>query len=147
MTNSSTEKHSSSASILVRAPRADVWRALTDPAAVKQYFFDTDLVTDWEPGSPLLFRGEYDGKVYEDRGTVRAFDPERSLSFDYWSSMSGLEDRPDTRQLIVYELAERDGAIEVTVRQSNVDTAERAQHSAENWKVVLEAMRKFVERP
>lgn len=140
-----TDKHSSSASIVVRAPRAAVWRALTDPAIVKRYFFGTDLVTDWKVGSPLFFRGEYDGKTYEDRGTVRAFDPERSLSYDYWSSMSGHEDEPELRHRITYELAERDGGTEVVIRQSNVDTAERAAHSAENWKTVLAAMKTLVE--
>ena len=29
----------------IAAPRAAVWKALTDPATVKRYFFDTDLVT------------------------------------------------------------------------------------------------------
>lgn len=145
MTNP-TARHSSSASIVVRAPRAAVWRALTEPAIVKQYFFGTDLVTDWKVGSPLFFRGEYDGKPYEDRGTVLAFEPERSLSYDYWSSMSGHEDKAELRHRIAYELAERDGGTEVVIRQSNVDTAERAAHSAENWKTVLAAMKEQVER-
>ncbi len=139
------ETHEASTSISVRAPLSAVWNALTDPAIVKRYFFDTDLVTDWKVGAPLFFRGAYEGKVYEDRGTVLAFEPMRRLSFDYWSSMSGLEDRPELRQVIAYELFEKDGAVEIGITQSNVDTAERAQHSVDNWKGVLQAMKKLLE--
>jgi uncharacterized protein YndB with AHSA1/START domain len=137
--------YSSSVSMAIRASRDAVWRALTDPALIKQYFFGTDLVTDWKVGSPLFFRGEWQGTRYEDRGTVLAFEPPRSLSFDYWSSMSGVEDTPERRQIIRYDIDDVAEGVRVTVHQSNVDTQERADHSAENWRGVLDGMRKLVE--
>lgn len=137
--------YSSSASVLIRASREAVWRAITDPALVKRYFFGTNLVTDWKVGSPLLFHGEWEGKSYEDRGTVRSFDPPNGLSYDYWSSFSGLPDEPDRRQLIRYELSDEAGAVRVAVTQSNIDTQERADHSTENWKTLLGGMKKLVE--
>jgi uncharacterized protein YndB with AHSA1/START domain len=33
-----------------------VWRALTEPELVKEYFFGTTLVTDWAVGSPIVYR-------------------------------------------------------------------------------------------
>jgi uncharacterized protein YndB with AHSA1/START domain len=136
---------SSSAHVLIHASKEQIWRAITDPALVKQYFFGTNLVTDWKVGSPLFFRGEHDGKTYEDRGTVRSFEPRESLSFDYWSSFSGLPDQPELRQLVRYDLEDAPGAVRVVIRQSNVDTQERADHSAKNWQAVLEGLRKLVE--
>ena len=136
---------SSNASVVVRAPLPRVWEALTKPDIVKQYFFGTDLVTDWAVGSQLFFRGEWQGKSYEDRGTVLSFAPMSNLSFNYWSSFSGSEDRPELRQIIRYDLAPTNDGIQVTVTQSNVDTEERASHSASNWKGVLEGMKKLLE--
>jgi uncharacterized protein YndB with AHSA1/START domain len=137
--------HSTSSSIVVRAPRAKVWEALIQPEIVRNYFFGTNLVTDWKVGSPLFFRGEWDGKSYEDRGTVLSFLPQESLSFDYWSSFSGHEDRPELRHVVRYELTETPEGVRVSVEQSNVDTKERAEHSRENWTKVLEGMKKVVE--
>ena len=137
--------YSASASVVVRAPLASVWQAVTDPAVVKRYFFGTNLVTDWKVGSPLWFRGEWEGKQYEDRGTVLSFDPPRSLSFNYWSAFSGDEDRPERRNVIRYDLEETDAGVRVNVSQSNVLTQERADHSVENWKQVLDAMKKLLE--
>ncbi len=137
---------SSTASVVVAASRQSVWDALTKPELVKQYFFGTNLVTDWTVGSPLFFRGEYDGKVYEDKGMVLSFEPMNALSFNYWSAFSGLEDTPALRQIIRYVVGETAQGIVVTIEQSNVDTQERADHSAKNWLSVLEGLKKLVEQ-
>jgi uncharacterized protein YndB with AHSA1/START domain len=136
---------SASTDVVIRAPRAKIWKALTEPSLVKRYFFNTDLVTDWKVGSPLYFRGTYEGKTYEDRGTVLSFEPGQSLSFNYWSSMSGEEDVPERRNVIRYSLDDVKGGVQVTIHQSNVATQERADHSVENWQGVLKGLKKLVE--
>jgi uncharacterized protein YndB with AHSA1/START domain len=138
--------YSNNASVVVNASREKIWEALTKPELVKRYFFGTNLVTDWTVGSALFFRGDWNGKAYEDKGTVLSFDPPKSLSFDYWSAFSGHEDRPDLRQIVRYDLEETDGGIRVSVDQSNVDTQEHADHGAKNWQGVLEALKKLVEQ-
>jgi uncharacterized protein YndB with AHSA1/START domain len=136
---------SSTASLDIRAPLSSVWDALTKPEIVKQYFFGTNLVTDWKVGSPLFFRGEWQGKAYEDRGTVLSFTPMASLSYNYWSSFSGLEDNPALRQIIRFDLEAFGDSVRITVHQSNVDTQARADHSAANWRSVLEALKQLLE--
>jgi uncharacterized protein YndB with AHSA1/START domain len=137
---------SSTTVVKVRAPLQKVWAALTEPEQVAKWFFGTRLDTSWRVGSPLFFRGEWEGKPYEDRGTVKSFDPPRALSYDYWSSWSGTEDVPEKRQLVTFELREAPGGVEVTVTQSNVDTQERAEHSASNWESVLGGLKRLLER-
>ena len=137
--------YTASVSISVRAPVDKVWDALTKPELVKKYFFGTNLDTDWRVGAPVFFRGEWQGKSYEDRGTVLSFEPMKSLSYNYCSAFSGLPDEPSRRQIIRFDLAVADGAVSLTVVQSNVDSQQRADHSAENWKGVLEALKKLVE--
>lgn len=137
--------YSSSASILIRAPRDSVWEAVTQPALMQKYFFGTRLTPDWKVGSPITFSGAWEGKPYEDRGTVLTFDPPRELSFNYWSSFSGLEDKPELRLVVRYVLAETDGSVQVTIHPSNTDTRARANHSAKNWQIVLEGLKSLVE--
>jgi uncharacterized protein YndB with AHSA1/START domain len=136
---------SSTASLDIRAPLSSVWDAITKPEIVKQYFFGTNLVTDWTVGSPLFFRGEWGGKAYEDRGTVLSFQPTKSLSYNYWSGFGGLEDTPESRQIIRFDLDTVDDGVRITIRQSNVDTQARADHSATNWRSVLEALKHLLE--
>jgi len=132
-------------SVTIRAPIEEVWSALTTPELIKRWFFGVDTETDWQVGSPLVHRGEWQGKPYEDKGTVLSFEQVRSLSFDYWSSFSGLPDRPELRQIVRYDLADSAEGVRVSIQQSNVDTQERADHSAENWRGVLAGMKKLLE--
>ena len=62
-------------STTIEAPIEDVWKALTTPDQIKRWFFGVDTETDWKVGSPLIHRGEYQGKPYEDKGEIIRFDP------------------------------------------------------------------------
>ena len=41
-----------------------------NPEAIKQYMFGTNVVTDWREGSPITWKGEWQGKSYEDKGVM-----------------------------------------------------------------------------
>ncbi|HLK23406.1 MAG TPA: SRPBCC domain-containing protein, partial [Caulobacteraceae bacterium] len=50
----------------INAPAEAVWRALTTPAKLKTFFMGSDVESDWRVGHAIRFRGEYEGKAYED---------------------------------------------------------------------------------
>src|SRR4026207_1458741 len=74
-----------SASVTIDAPIDEVWNALTTPELIKRWFFGVDTETDWQVGSPLVHRGEWQGKPYEDKGTILAFDRPTTLAHTHWS--------------------------------------------------------------
>jgi uncharacterized protein YndB with AHSA1/START domain len=125
------------------APR--VWQALTDPDLIRQYFFGTEAITDWEEGSALIFRGEWEGKSYEDKGTVLITEPNKVLRYNYWSSMSGIEDKPENYQVITFEIFEEDGVTTLTVTQENIPHEEMKTHSEQNWRMVMNDLKKLLE--
>ncbi|WP_166118118.1 SRPBCC domain-containing protein [Acetobacter farinalis] len=137
--------HEKSATLLIKAPRAAVWEALTSPPIIERYFFGTVLKTDWRVASPMLFSGTYQGRTYEDHGTVLTFAPPTSLSYSYWSSFSETEDRPDTRLIVGYFLEDDGESTHLTVTTSNCATEEQAQHSVETWQVVLNGLKALLE--
>ena len=55
-------------SVTIEAPLVRVWEALTTPELIKRWFFGVDTTTDWNVGSPIVHRGEYQGRPYEARG-------------------------------------------------------------------------------
>ena len=71
--------HVAVAEVQIDATPARVWRALTDPAEIEQYMFGSKVETDWEPGSRIVWKGEYEGKSYEDHGEILRSNP-RSAS-------------------------------------------------------------------
>ncbi|TAK77914.1 MAG: SRPBCC domain-containing protein [Dehalococcoidia bacterium] len=133
------------ASVEIAAPVGRVWAALTDPTLVKQYFFGTELDTDWKVGGRIVFRGVWEGKTYEDGGTVLAFEPQQRLAYTYWSNFSGLPDTEENRQRVEQRVREHNGKTTVTISQDNVPDEESREHSSANWAMVLGQLKTLVE--
>jgi uncharacterized protein YndB with AHSA1/START domain len=133
------------ASTIMNAPASKVWEAITNPALIKKYLFNTDVVSDWKVGSPILYRGEWQGKPFEDKGQILEIVPEKSLVSTHWSPMSGVPDIPENYHKVTYRLLEKDGKTEVTILQDNNASEEEKAHSEANWQAVLEGMKKLVE--
>lgn len=130
----------------VDAPPARVWAALTDPNLVAAYMFGTTIDTDWTPGSRIVWKGEYQGRSYEDHGTVLDVQPERLLSVTHFSPLTGQDDVPENYHTVTYELTERDGGTLVTLTQDNAGSEEEAEHSARNWEQMLAGMKRVAEQ-
>ena len=134
------------ASETIGAPSSEVWDALTNPAKIKQYFFGSDIVTDWREGSPIIYRGEWQGKQFEDKGTVVKVEPERTLVCTHWSPMSGTPDTPENYHQVTYALRPEGNSTVVSISQDNNADEDEKQHSEQNWRTVLENMKQFLEK-
>ncbi len=139
------ETFTAEASTVVNAPPARVWEALVDPALIKQYFFGSDIVTDWKEGNPILYKGMWEGKPFEDKGRVVKVEPERLLVVTHWSPLSGVPDTPENYHTVTYQLAPENAGTRVTILQDNNATEEEMEHSAQNWRMVLEGLKRLVE--
>jgi uncharacterized protein YndB with AHSA1/START domain len=125
---------------IFQAPLEKVWDALTNPVLVKQYFFGTELVTNWHVGQPVVWRGTWEGVAYEDKGTVLQFEPMQRVQYNYWSSMSGTEDVPENYANITYALEETPAGVQLTIVQDGIETAEKREHSEQSWQSILQNM-------
>jgi len=134
------------ASIDINAPSSKIWEALTTPSIIKQYFFGTDAVSDWKEGSPLIFKGEWQEKKYEDKGTILESVPQKLFKYSYWSSMSGIEDKPENYVNVTYGLAENNGSTILTITQENIPDEKTKEHSEENWRKVIGDLKKLLEK-
>ena len=138
-------KFTAKASTKIHAPASKVWDALTKPDLIKQYLFGTEVTTDWQVGSPITYKGIWEGKAYEDKGQILQIEPGKLLVSTFWSSFTGLPDTPENYNTARYELSPEGDGTRVTVTQDNNATQEEADHSEQNWKMVLDGMKKLVE--
>lgn len=132
-------------SIVIDAPVSKIWDALINPAIIKKYMFGTNVVSDWKVGSPITYRGIWNGKTYEDKGTILELVPERLFVSTYWSSMSGLTDTPENYKKVTWKLQTGKNGIQLTVTQDNNTTEAEKNHSEDNWQMVLEKIKELLE--
>jgi uncharacterized protein YndB with AHSA1/START domain len=98
----------SDSTVKILAPASKVWMALTSPGLVKQWQYGSDLLTTWEVGSPIVFRTEWNGQVFEQKGTVLEFSPESRLKYSL--------NTEEHHFFMIYELTESEGVTTLLVR-------------------------------
>jgi uncharacterized protein YndB with AHSA1/START domain len=133
-------------SITIGAPIDKVWEAITTPEVIKQWFFGVETEADWERGSPIVHRGEYQGRPYEDRGEILEIEPPRLLVHSHWSPVSGLPDVPENHERVSWELAESGDGTVFTIRESNLASEEARATSEQSWRQVLTNLKTLLER-
>jgi len=136
----------SESSIEIKADTEQVWDALVNPEKIKHYLFGTQTSSDWKVGSPITFRGEWEGKSYEDKGTILAIEPPRLLKYSYWSSMSGKEDKPENYVNVTYRVENGGGVCILTISQDGIKSESELEHMDQNWAHVLQSIKQLVEQ-
>src|SRR5215211_448086 len=106
-------KLTAEATTTIDAPTSKVWQALVNPEIIKQYLFNTEVISDWKVGSPIIYRGEWEGKPFEDKGEILAMEPEKLLKSTHWSPLSGVPDSPENYHTVAYTLSDQGESTEV----------------------------------
>ena len=135
----------STAATTIHAPIARVWAALTDPAMIKQYLFGVDVVSDWREGSAIVWKGTYEGRAYEDKGTILKLEPERVLQYTHFSPLTGQPDLPEHYHTVTVELSSQDGGTAITLSQDNNPDEQTREHTAAFWQEMLERLKTLLE--
>ena len=133
------------AEITINASADKVWNALTDPGMIKKYMFGTTVISDWKEGSKIIWKGEGEGRTYEDKGKILLFEPKKSLQYSHYSPLSKLEDIPENYHIVTIDLEEKDKQTIVILTQTNNADEKTKDHSEKNWKMMLASLKKLLE--
>jgi uncharacterized protein YndB with AHSA1/START domain len=134
------------ADVEINAPIANVWAALVDPAQIKHYMFGTNVVSDWHEGTSIVWKGEWEGKPYEDKGTILQLKPERMLQYSHFSPLSGQPDVPENYHTVTIALSSAGAGTMVRLSQDNNATEEEREHAEQNWATMLDSLKQFLEK-
>jgi uncharacterized protein YndB with AHSA1/START domain len=129
----------------VHAPIEDVWAAITTPERIKEWFFGVETRSEWTEGSELVHTGEWQGRPYEDKGTILRIDPPRLLEHTHWSAMSGRPDEPANYERVTWTLSPEDGSTRLTVAETNLPSEEARDMSRQIWRMVFDRLKELLE--
>jgi uncharacterized protein YndB with AHSA1/START domain len=136
--------------VVLRAPRSKVWRALTDSGQFGEWF-QAKLEEPFTPGrrvrGPITYPG-YEHLTFE--VTVERVEPERLFSWRWQPGGDPASDPAGPTTLVVFELEEVPEGTRLTVTETGFDripASRRAKAYRENdagWTGQLENIRKYV---
>jgi len=139
--------------ISIQAPIETVWDMLTNPEQTKKYMFGCEAVSDWKPGSTLLWRASYEGKdMVFVKGHIVAIQPPTLLTYTVIDPNADMPDIPDNYLNVTYELSEQDGTTLLTVSQDGFEKAADGEkryqdvyNNGQGWNPILVEIKKLAE--
>ena len=134
------------ATIVVNAPVAVVWDALTNPAIITQYMFGAEVVSDWQEGSRIIWKGIWNEKPYEDHGVILKITKERLLQYTHFSPLAGQPDLPENYHTVTTTLTSDGTKTTITILQDGNQSEEARTHSEKNWAMMLSGLKKVIEK-
>ncbi|QKD02661.1 SRPBCC family protein [Mesorhizobium loti] len=131
--------------IAIAAKPAEVWRVLTTPGIIPLWMSDEELTVSLEghAGGAIVIRGLLHGMPFENHGTVRAFEPEKSFAYSYWSTLSAsrLADVPENHTLVSFALASADEGTLLTLTLSDFAEPAIRPHANLYWGPTLQILK------
>lgn len=136
----------SARSIDIAASPDQVWKILTDPAWISQYLFGAQTVTDWKPGSTILFKINFENQEFIDKGVVIESNEFETLKYRYWSGFCGLEDKPENYSMVSYAIEKIDNKTSRLTWSQTGFVDEHSRSSSENSLVnILDQIKSLAE--
>ena len=139
-------------SITINAPAEKVWDALVNPEQTKKYMFGCETVSDWKPGSELLWKGNYEGNdMVFVKGKIVEINPGQFLSYTTIDPNSGIADIPENYLTVIYDLKEENGQTVLTATQGDYsivgDGEKRFRETLDGggWQPILVEIKKLLE--
>jgi uncharacterized protein YndB with AHSA1/START domain len=131
--------------IVINAPGERVWDALTKPELVKQWQYGSDLLTDWEVGSDIKFRTEWEGKIFEQWGKVLDVQQDKLIKYSLFAPRPGLEDIIENYFIMSYVLLNDNNQVtlEIIQEDNRPGAIQEAPQGKEN--PVLQLLKKVAE--
>lgn len=133
--------------LILDATPEKVWSLLTEPGYVKQYMYNSDLVTDWQVGQPVIFKG---GNIVFVKGFAVENKPFSLLSYTVFDPNANYTDEPWNYLTVTYKLEPVGDQTQLTITQGDYtkvqDGDKRYEDSANagGWSSILEKIRELV---
>ncbi len=139
--------------ITINASPSVVWDVLTNPVQTKKYMFGCETMSDWLPGSELLWRMDYDGKDFVAvKGNILAIEPGKTLSYTVIDPNSSIADIPENYLTVTYNLTEHNNETLLTVTQGDYAKVANGEqrynesyNNGEGWNPILVQIKAIAE--
>ncbi len=122
----------------------EAWKLLMDPAGTGKLFWGSTVESDFVPGHPIVWKGTWEGKPFEDRGTIKAVEEKSLLRYSHWSPSSG-PDVEANHSLLTWRLARKGAGVRVSLTHENIPTEVMRDHSRQMWSQLLARMKETLE--
>jgi uncharacterized protein YndB with AHSA1/START domain/DNA-binding transcriptional ArsR family regulator len=132
----------------IRTTPEMLWRALTEPAFTRRYWFGHTFASDWQVGSTVAVTRN-DGSVADDpEQVVLESDPYRRLAYTWFNTTDTYAEQqiPEPRSRVAFDIEDLGGEVKLTVVHDGFASGSRVLPSiSRGWPRVLSDLKTLLE--
>jgi uncharacterized protein YndB with AHSA1/START domain len=129
------------AMVFIRATPDEIWRALTDPAKTRDYYYSTEIRSDWTPGA--RWTSEAGDELYLEGEIVEIEAPHRLVQTFHiaWPDEDAFRDDAST---VTWEVTPMGDASRVRIVHEGMGQATR-DYVEDGWELILSGLKTLLE--
>lgn len=139
--------------IHINTSKEKLWDALINPEKTKVYMFGCETVSEWKPGSELLWQADIEGKpMVFVKGKIISIESLKKLTYSVFDPNSTMEDVPENYLHVTYLLEDEGAGQKLTVIQGDytqVAEGERryqeAYNNGQGWNPILQQIKELIQ--
>src|SRR6202051_3902838 len=116
----------------------EAWKALVNPGIVEKYVLGSQQLSDWQKGSSIKWKKDFNGRKFEDKGEILEITPQKSLKYTHYSPASGRLDAPENYQAVSVILKENVKGTTIELTSDNNASEEEKTMSEHIWALYLQ---------
>jgi uncharacterized protein YndB with AHSA1/START domain len=119
----------------------EAWKALVNPEIVEKYMLGSKQLSDWRRGSSIIWKKDFNGRKFEDKGEVLEITPRKSLKYTHYSPASGRPDAPENYQTVSVTLKEKANGTLVEITSDNNASENEKAMTEHIWAYYLQGLK------
>jgi len=132
--------------ILIHTTLEKVFDALTTSDEIVKYYPLNKVISNWDIGDSVHYKGEVNGQAFIDYGVITKFKRPFIYSYRYWSDNHGTDKTPDNHLTINYTLLLINGVTELKLTQDNIKSEEMFNVMNDVvWDMLLNGLKEHME--
>ena len=119
----------------------EAWKALVDPEIVAKYMLGSQQVSDWQKGSSIIWKKDFNGRKFEDKGKILEISPPKSLKYTHYSPASGKPDAPENYQTVSVTLQEKAKGTTIELSSDNNASEKEKEMTEQIWAYYFQGLK------
>ena len=146
------DKHSRSKNLIAKSSIQinntidEAWKALVNPEIVEKYMLGSQQLSDWEKGSNIIWKKDFNGRKFVDKGEILEITPQKSLKYTHYSPASGRPDAPENYQTVSVTLKENAKGTTIELRSDNNASEKEKKMNEHIWAYYFQGLKIIMDK-
>jgi uncharacterized protein YndB with AHSA1/START domain len=124
----------------------EAWKALVNPEIVEKYMLGSQQLSDWQKGSSIIWKKDFNGRKFVDKGEILEITPPKSLKYTHYSLASGNPDAPENYQTVSVALKENAKGTTIELSSDNNASEKEKERTEQIWTYYFQGLKIIMDK-